>query len=127
MKYKSSHLHLLLLLLWLAIGIGLRLTNLAAKPPWTDEFSTLVFSLGTGYESVPLDKAIALDVLLTPVQPNPAIGVGDVIHMILTKDNHPPLYFALAHLWMNLFPTVNGLVSLWGARSLPALLGAASI
>lgn len=127
MKYKSSHLHLLLLLLWLAIGIGLRLTNLGAKPPWTDEFSTLVFSLGTGYESVPLDKAIALDVLLKPVQPDSTIGVGDVIHKMLVKDNHPPLYFALAHLWMKLFPTVNGLVSLWGARSLPALLGAASI
>jgi uncharacterized membrane protein len=70
-KFKS----LLLLLLWLFIGTGLRLTNLASKPPWTDEFSTLVFSLGNSFQLVPLNQAIALDVLLQPLQPNPANGL----------------------------------------------------
>lgn len=132
----SRWLHLLLLLLWIAIGIGLRLTNLEAKSPWTDEFSTMVFSLGNTFQPVPLDQAIALDVLLQPLQPNPEKGVGAVVQHLLTESNHPPLYFVLAHWWMQLFPTpltpsdnggMEAYVSVWAARSLPALLGAASI
>ena len=65
----------LLLVVWLAIGTGLRLTRLATKPPWTDEFSTIVFSLGNSFLSVPLDRAIALDVLLQPLQPRSDSGV----------------------------------------------------
>ncbi|MEH1932816.1 MAG: glycosyltransferase [Nostoc sp.] len=113
--------------MWLLIGIGLRLANLTAKPPWTDEFSTLVFSLGNTFLSVPLDQAIAPDILLQPLQPNPAASIGDVIHNLVTQDTHPPLYFVLAYLWMKLFPSEGGLVSLFAARSLPALIGAASI
>ncbi|MGF1935967.1 MAG: glycosyltransferase family 39 protein [Nostoc sp. ChiQUE02] len=113
--------------MWLIIGISLRLANLTAKPPWTDEFSTLVFSLGNTFLAVPLDQAIAPDILLQPLQPNPVATVGDVIHNLVTQDNHPPLYFVLAYLWMKLFPSDGGLVSLFGARLLPALIGAASI
>lgn len=119
--------HPVLLLIWFIIGISLRLVNLTAKPPWIDEFATLVFSLGNSFLPVPLDQAIAPDILLQPLQANPTAGIGDVIHTILTQDTHPPLYFVMAHLWMKLFPYPENLVSLWGARSLPALLGAASI
>jgi len=119
---------LLLLLVWLFIGTALRLTNLAAKPPWTDEFSTLVFSLGNSFRTVPLDRAIALDVLLQPLQPNPDVGVTEVLQHLLTESNHPPLYFMLAHWWMQLWqPDAVGLASIWAARSLSALFGAASI
>lgn len=119
---------LFLLLVWLLIGTGLRLSQLTGKPPWTDEFSTLVFSLGNSFRTVPLDRAIALDVLLQPLQPNPERGVTQVIGHLLTESNHPPLYFVLAHLWMQLWsPDSFGLVSVWAARSLSALLGAASI
>ncbi len=69
----------LLLLVWLLIGTVLRFTNLAAKPSWTDEFCTLVFSLGNSFKSVPLDRAIALDVLLQPLHPNPNAGLTDVL------------------------------------------------
>lgn len=128
MKLTKLSNNLLLLLLWLSIGTGLRLTHLVAKPPWTDEFSTLVFSLGNSFRSVPLNKAIALDVLLQPLQPNGDAGVKQVIQHLLTESNHPPLYFILAHWWMQLWqPDSASLVSLWGARSLSALLGAASI
>ncbi|MEH2364034.1 glycosyltransferase family 39 protein [Nostoc sp.] len=113
--------------MWLLIGIGLRLANLTAKPPWTDEFSTLVFSLGNNFLSVPLDQAIAPDILLQPLQPNPVASIGDVVHNLVTQDTHPPLYFVLAYLWMKLFKSDGGLVSLFAARSLPALIGAASI
>ncbi len=119
--------HWLLLLLWSAIGIALRFTHLGSKSPWTDEFSTLVFSLGNSFRTVPLDTAIALDTLLQPLQPNSALGAREVVQTLLSETNHPPLYFVLAHWWMDLFPADNGLVSLWVARSFPALLGAASI
>ncbi len=117
----------LLLLMWLFIGIGLRLTNLTAKPPWTDEFSTLVFSLGNSFLPVPLDQAIAPDILLQPLQPQPNATINDLWTHLSTESNHPPLYFMLAHWWMRLFSTQNGLVSLWGARSLSAVFGALSI
>ncbi|NEU83776.1 glycosyltransferase [Nostoc sp. UIC10630] len=113
--------------MWLLIGISLRLTNLTTKSPWTDEFSTLVFSLGNNFLSVPLDQAIAPDILLQPLQPNPAASIGDVVHNLATQDSHPPLYFVLAYLWMKLFPSEGGLVSLFAARSLPAIFGAVSI
>ncbi|NMG07087.1 glycosyltransferase [Brasilonema sp. UFV-L1] len=118
---------LLLLTIWLVIGVGLRFTNLTAKPPWTDEFSTLVFSLGNSFLPVPLDQPISVDVLLQPLQPLPTAGIQDVWQHLSTESNHPPLYFILTHWWMRLFPTDEGLVSLWGARSLAALFGAASI
>ena len=86
-----------------------------------------MFSLGNDFLSVPLDRAIAPDILLQPLQPNPAASIGDVIHNLATQDSHPPLYFVLAHLWMKLFPSEGGLVSLFAARSLPAIFGAASI
>ncbi|WP_242065084.1 glycosyltransferase [Nostoc sp. FACHB-133] len=126
-RLPPSWLHPLLILMWLLIGISLRLTNLTAKSPWTDEFSTLVFSLGNNFLSVPLDQAIAPDILLQPLQPNPAATIGDVVHNLATQDSHPPLYFVLAYLWMKLFPSEGGLVSLFAARSLPAIFGVASI
>jgi uncharacterized membrane protein len=124
---KKLHSQLLILLMWIALGISLRFTNLTAKPPWIDEFATLVFSLGNTFKAVPLDRAIAIDVLLQPLQVNPGAGIGDVIHTLLTEDIHPPLYFILAHLWMKLFPSDGGFVSLFAGRSLPALFGAISI
>jgi uncharacterized membrane protein len=120
-------LHPLLNLMWLIVGLSLRLTNLTAKPPWTDEFCTLVFSLGNTFLAVPLNQAIAPDILLQPLQLNPAATVGDVVHNLVTQDTHPPLYFVLAYLWIKLFPSDGGLVSLFAARSLPAIIGAASI
>ncbi|MCW5313383.1 phospholipid carrier-dependent glycosyltransferase [Nostoc sp. KVJ3] len=126
-RFPPYWVHLLLNLVWLLIGISLRLANLTAKPPWTDEFSTLVFSLGNTFLSVPLDRAIAPDILLQPLQPNPTASISEVIHNLVTQDTHPPLYFVLAYEWMKLFPSEGGLVSLFAARSLPAIIGAATI
>ncbi|HEY9651369.1 MAG TPA: glycosyltransferase [Coleofasciculaceae cyanobacterium] len=119
--------HPLLLLVWIAIGAGLRFTHLSGKPPWTDEFATLVFSLGHGYKTIPLDQAISLETLLQPLQIHPVTGANGVLHHLLTEDHHPPLYFVLAHWWIQLFPSSGEYVSLWVARLLPALLGVISI
>jgi uncharacterized membrane protein len=119
--------HPLLLLVWMTVGMGLRFTNLAAKPLWTDEFSTIVFSLGHSFRTVALDQIVTLDDLLQPLQVEPQAGVRQVVGNLLSESNHPPLYFVLTHWWLRLFPAVDGLVSVWGARSLSAILGVAAI
>ena len=75
-KISTRWLHPLLLLGWFIIGLGLRFTNLTAKPPWIDEFATIVFSLGNSFLPVPIDQAIAPEILLQPLQPNPAATLG---------------------------------------------------
>ena len=52
-----------LLLLYIAIAAIIRFTNLGSKPPWADEWATLVFSLGNSFKTVPLDKVISSDYL----------------------------------------------------------------
>ncbi|MEA5535880.1 glycosyltransferase family 39 protein [Crocosphaera sp. XPORK-15E] len=116
-----------LLCLWVFIGSILRFTNLAAKPPWTDEFATMVFSLGNNFTSVPLNQVISLDTLLQPLRLNADANIGDIVSLLLREDNHPPLYFVLVNLWVKLFPSSGEYVDVWVMRSLPALLGVLSI
>ncbi|MEC4986459.1 MAG: glycosyltransferase, partial [Oscillatoria sp. PMC 1076.18] len=124
---KNHWRHIFLLLLWIFLGTILRFVNLTGKSPWTDEFATMVFSLGNNYQEIPLDRVISLETLLKPLQPNPNANIGDVISLLRFRDNHPPVYFVLAHWWQQLFPTNQGYLSLWAARSLPALFGVISI
>jgi len=123
---QKNWIHLLLLLGWLAIGIGLRFTNLEEKSLSSIEVSTLGFSLGHGFLGVPLDRAIALDTLLSPLQNESIASSSDVIHRLLSESNHPPLYFLLTHWWLK-WLGVKGLAVIWVGRSLSAILGAASI
>ncbi len=117
---------LLLLLLWTGIAFILRFANLGLKPLWTDEFSTLVFSLGNSFRGVPIDRAIDLSTLLEPLQWSPRASTADVLRNLLVESNHPPIYFMLAHWWMQLFrPSEDSLV--WIGRSLPALFGVISV
>lgn len=116
-----------LLIGWTLLGAWLRFQNLSDKPPWTDEFATLVFSLGNVFSTTSPHTPLSSTELLAPLQVNPAAQVRTVMTLILEQDNHPPLYFALAHLWLRLFPPSVGLVDLWAARALPALLGVATI
>ena len=108
------------LLLWTILGAGLRLTYLDDKPPWTDEFRTIVLSLGNSFQSVPLDRIISFQDLLAPLIPNPRATIGEIVARVSMEDRQPPIYFGLAHWWMQLFPTQGGFANLWGARALAA-------
>lgn len=123
----SPRSHLLLLLIWILLGAFLRFSHLAAKPPWADEWATLVFSLGNSFLTVPLENIISLDTLMQPLQLKDDLSLGDVVDNLLSESTHPPVYFVLTHLWIKLFSTQGGLVSITVARSLSALLGVMAI
>lgn len=116
-----------LLALWSVLGTFLRFFLLTAKPPWTDEFATMVFSAGNTFDSVPIDRIVSIDTLLQPLQVNSTATARDVIDLLLHEDNHPPLYFVLAHFWMKLFPDEGGYISLFAARSIAAFFGVLAI
>jgi uncharacterized membrane protein len=115
------------LLIWTILGAGLRFANLDGKPPWADEFRTLVLTVGNSFKSVPLDRVIDIQTLLAPLIPHPQATLNEIIERVSIEDRQPPIYFGLAALWMPLFPLHHGLVSLWGARALPALIGTMTI
>ncbi|GAB4466895.1 MAG: hypothetical protein OHK0037_23060 [Elainellaceae cyanobacterium] len=99
-----------------------RLAYLNGKPPWTDEFSTLVFSLGHSFRTVPLDQVISSEVLLSPLRPEPQGTPQDVVRYLMSESTHPPVYFLLSHFWLKLFPALpQGIVSLWAGRSLSVI------
>jgi uncharacterized membrane protein len=115
------------LLGWMGVGLILRFANLTGKPLWTDEFATIAFSLGRGFRAVPLDRVISAAELLQPLAPNAQAGLADVTQRLLTESNHPPLFFWLMHLWLQLFPGGDGDSFVGWVRSLPALFGVLTI
>lgn len=116
-----------LLGLWMVMGAMLRLSYLDGKPLWTDEFSTLVFSLGNGFQGVPVDQVMSLSTLLAPLQHHGANSFGDVLDHLLRESNHPPLFFLLIHGWIDLWQPDGTQVSVWVVRSLPAIFGILAI
>ncbi len=114
--------HWYLLLLWIVLGASLRFSNLGLKPPWADEWATLVFSLGNSFKTIPLETIISVDTLLQPLQLKPESSTQDVVTYLMGESTHPPVYFVLTHIWLKLFGQ-EGLVSLTLARSLSSGLG----
>ncbi|MEM7592369.1 MAG: hypothetical protein AAF383_12745, partial [Cyanobacteria bacterium P01_A01_bin.83] len=57
---RSITNNLLLLLLWVILGVILRWTNLALKPASSIEIATIGYSLGHGFNQIPLDQLISL-------------------------------------------------------------------
>jgi uncharacterized membrane protein len=126
-RRSKSLAHVLFLVTIISIGATLRLINLEGKPPWIDEFATIVFSLGNSFKSVPLDRVINFSDLIAPLVPHPNASVSDTIRRLFAEDHHPPTYFTIEHLWLKLFPARQGLVDLWGARLLAVIFGSLSI
>lgn len=114
-------------LVWFAIALAIRLTNLASKPPWGDEISTILFSMGNSSRLIPLNEIISVDQILRPLQVTPGSTPWDAAQYLLAENNHPPTYFALAHPWMQFFARSDGYASLWAARALSAIFGALGV
>ncbi len=119
--------HPVLLLCWVGLGILFRFIGLGDKSASSIEISTLVFSLGHGLKTIPLDQIISADILLSPLRFEATTQPADVVYHLFTESNHPPLYFWLNHFWMKLFSIDGELVSLTAARSLSSILGVLSI
>ena len=118
--------HGLALLAWMLVAAGLRFWDLDAKTPWSDEWATLVFSLGHSFQTIPLDQLLSLDELLAIARldnTSAVEGLGNVWQYLMTESTHPPLYFWLTHLWLRFWQGSGELVGLGMARSLSALLG----
>jgi uncharacterized membrane protein len=128
-KLPPSYSINLFLLFCLAIALVIRLINLTGKPPWTDEFSSIVFSLGNNFQNLPLDQIISIDPLIHLLQPTTDQSIPQVVNNLMSQSNHPPLYFILSHWWLKLFApvTANQIVSLWGIRVFPVLCSILSI
>jgi uncharacterized membrane protein len=120
-------IHLILLAGWVGVGLALRLWQLPLKTLWADEFSTIVFSLGHGYQAIPLDQWLTTDRLLAPTQVNSLGSLQALMQRLSQESNHPPLYFVLTHFWLRLFSSEGGYVSILGVRSLSAVAGALAI
>ena len=88
------------------LGLALRVSNLDLKTAWMDEVSTVIFSL------LPIDQLVDLDALLQPIRAHAEATPLDSARFLLQENNHPPLYFMLAHVWMDLFSTDNVTASL---------------
>ncbi|RZM76616.1 hypothetical protein DYY88_18310 [Leptolyngbya iicbica LK] len=109
------------------LGLLLRVTNLDLKTAWMDEVSTVIFSLGNSSFLLPVDQLVDLDALLQPIRAQASATPIDSARFLLQENNHPPLYFMLAHLWMDLFSTDGVTASLPIARLFSAFWGAAAI
>ena len=102
------------------MGLVLRFHHLSLKPLWADECSTLVFSLGHSFQTVPLDQLISSQQLLAPLQWDERPTAFHAAQTLLTESNHPPLFFVLTHGWM------DGWVKPWHAWGYGILPGIAS-
>lgn len=111
----------------MAVALALRLIPLAFKAPWMDEAATTIFTLGNSSRSVPINQLVDLDAFLSPLVGSPHPDPAAVVSHLLGEDNHPPLFFLLAHGWFHLLQPHGGLASIAVSRLLPALLGAAAV
>lgn len=111
----------------LAVGIAFRFVNLDRKLYSHDEVYTSLRA--AGYTHNAIDQALFQNQVV-PFQRlqqwqrlKPGSRVGDTIHSLAIENpQHPPLYFALARFWMQVFGS-----SLTASRSLPALLSLLSL
>ncbi len=124
---NSLWVHVSLLGIWMVLGALLRFWNLGDKPVWTDEFATLVFSLGHSFRTIPLDQVLTSNQLLEPLRVQPLGTVPEVVQQLMQESNHPPLYFVLTHWWLQLWGSQEGFGSAWVARSLAASVGVLTI
>jgi uncharacterized membrane protein len=128
MAFLKQQYHLWLLGFWIWIGSLLRFTNLGLKPPWTDEFATILYGRGDDYSRIPIGEILSAEMLIEPLKGYPSHGVFEVAKLLIQRNNHPPLFFMLVNVWQRFFPLDSeGYIAMNGVRSLAVLFGIGSI
>ncbi|NJN73916.1 MAG: glycosyltransferase [Limnothrix sp. RL_2_0] len=113
---------------WTILGAVLRLIHLDSKPPWTDEFATLLYSRGDDYSGIPINEVVTAEALLEPLKGYPVHGVWEAANLLINQDNHPPLYFMGVNLWQRFFPLdEGGYISIYSVRLLSVIFGVLGI
>jgi len=122
------------LIMAIAVGIGFRLTSLDRKLYWHDEVYTSFRA--AGYTGAEISQEIFSDRLLLPSdllkfqQFKPDSTPWDTIDSLAIEDpQHPPLYYLISRLWMQLFgsaiPIMRLLPALISLLALPFMYGLA--
>jgi uncharacterized membrane protein len=92
-----------------------------------DEAATAIFSAGNSSRNLPLNQLVDLNAFLAPLQGSGRFMPEQVLQHLFAEDNHPPLYFLLAHGWLRLVQPDAGLADIGWHRLLPALLGVLAV
>jgi uncharacterized membrane protein len=111
----------------IVIGIFFRFYHVDQKPIWDDEVVTWMHFLGVSerevVEAAPNFRHVSdlRDAALHPTTaPRP---VSDVVTVLASEDQqHPPIYYLIAHGWASLFGD-----SVWAVRLLSAVIGLLAI
>ncbi|NET30419.1 MAG: hypothetical protein F6K19_00185 [Cyanothece sp. SIO1E1] len=108
------------------LGAGLRFWHLDAKPLWTDEVITALFSFGRSYTDIPLDKITSIMFLDQVFTLRSGVTCPQIAQTVAIESNHPPLFFCLMYRWLSWAqPTLTNWI--WQLRALPALMGVGAI
>lgn len=113
----------------MTLGIFFRVTHLDQKVYWHDEVFTSVRATGYTTEEI-IDRVFSGDslppaTLLHYQTLSPDRGWSDTWHALTTHPEHPPLYYLLVRVWMELFGShiavVRSLSVLFSLLAFPAL------
>jgi uncharacterized membrane protein len=121
LKFAPSWLRFLIIFL-LAMGILFRFSNLDGKVYWHDEtYASLRISgyaINEAKEELFKNRVIGKDSFTQFQGANPVKSVNDTIMSLAKEDpQHPPLYYIIARLWMEIFGN-----SVTAIRSLSAFI-----
>jgi uncharacterized membrane protein len=127
MKKNINSIIKLILLVVIILGVAFRLINLDRKVYWHDEVYTSMRA--AGYTRQEIDQELFQNRMFAAAelqkfqQIKPGSTEADTVRSLQLEDpQHPPLYFLIARLWMQLF---GGSVT--ASRLLPALLSLVSL
>jgi uncharacterized membrane protein len=121
-RQSLSKVWLFLIVIVLGIGVFFRFVNLDHKIYWHDEVYTSMRA--AGYTRQEIDQELFQNRIITAeelqkfqnIKPN-STAAETIRSLALEDPQHPPLYFLIARVWMQMF---GG--SLTASRSLPVLL-----
>ncbi|RJP85757.1 MAG: hypothetical protein C4518_15350 [Desulfobacteraceae bacterium] len=128
-KYRYFNYGFILLFILVAVSTGLRFTNLNGKIYWHDEAYTSLRVFGHTssqyYTDIFDNKIHTIKEVRAYQYPNPDLGITDTIKALVSRPEHPPLYYLVGRLWSGMFVdpvfALRSLSVLFGILLLPAV------